>query len=56
LIHDEYTAEMSRRHNCANFFAIPGKYVDDAMLEKIIKTLRSSSFDGGRHMTRMNSE
>ena len=56
LIHDEYTAEMSRRHNCANFFAIPGKYVDDAMLEKIIKTLRSSSFGGGRHMTRMNSE
>ena len=56
LVHDEYTAEMSRRHNCANFFAIPGKYVDDTMLEKIIKTLHGSSFDGGRHMTRMNAE
>ena len=33
LIHDEYTAEMSRRHNCANFFAIPGKYVDNDILE-----------------------
>lgn len=53
LIFDEYTAEMSRRHNCANFFSIPSKYTDTESLEKIIKTLISSSFDGGRHMTRM---
>ena len=56
LVHDEYTAEMSRRHNCANFFAIPGKYVDNEKLKNIIKTLYSSSFDGGRHMTRMSAE
>ena len=53
LIFDEYTAEMSRRHNCANFFSIPEKYVDSEILEKIILTLKNSSFDGGRHMTRM---
>jgi RpiB/LacA/LacB family sugar-phosphate isomerase len=54
LVFDEYTAEMSRRHNCANFFSIPSKYVNVDSLEKIINTLISSSFDGGRHMTRMN--
>jgi len=53
LIFDEYMAEMARRHNCANFFSIPEKYVDGEVLEKIIKTLRDNSFDGGRHMTRM---
>jgi len=53
LILDEYMAEMSRRHNCANFFSIPEKYVDTEMLEKIITELKNNSFDGGRHMTRM---
>ena len=53
LIFDEYTAEMSRRHNCANFFSIPEKYVNKKELEKILHTIAKSSFDGGRHMTRM---
>ncbi len=53
LIMDEYMAEMSRRHNCANFFSIPEKYVSSEMLEKIIIELKNNSFDGGRHMTRM---
>ena len=56
LIFDEYTAEMSRRHNCANFFSIPSKYTNEESLKNIIKTLKKSSFDGGRHMTRMNSQ
>jgi ribose 5-phosphate isomerase B len=54
LVFDEYTAEMSRRHNCANFFSIPEKYTDTEALKKIIHTLKNSSFDGGRHMTRMS--
>lgn len=53
LIFDDYTAEFSIRHNCANFFSIPTKYVDEANFEKIIDKLKNSSFDGGRHMTRM---
>ena len=55
LIFDEYTAEMARRHNCANFFSIPSKYTTIESLEKIIQTLINSSFDGGRHMTRMSN-
>ena len=53
LVFDEYTAEYSVRHNCANFFTIPEKYVDQDMLEKMIMIWMTASFDGGRHMTRM---
>ena len=53
LIFDDYTAEYSIRHNCANFFSIPSKYVDENTFIKIIDKLKKCSFDGGRHMTRM---
>jgi ribose 5-phosphate isomerase B len=53
LVFDEYMAEYSVRHNCANFFTIPEKYVDQDMLEKMIIIWMTASFDGGRHMTRM---
>ena len=53
LVFNDYMAEMARRHNCANFFSIPSKYVDEQMLKQIIEALKGSTFDGGRHMTRM---
>ena len=53
IVCDEYTAEMSRRHNCANFFCIPEKYVDEDKLKGIVKSLMKHTFDGGRHMTRL---
>jgi RpiB/LacA/LacB family sugar-phosphate isomerase len=54
LIFDKYTAEHSIKHNCANFLSIPSKYVDEKILDSMIKILKISSFDGGRHMTRMS--
>lgn len=53
LTFDEYTAEHAVRHNCANFFAIPEKYVSFEMLERMINIWQKSSFDGGRHATRV---
>jgi len=53
LVIDEYTAEYAIRHNCTNFFAIPEKYVSEDSLDKMIKIWKKSTFDGGRHMTRM---
>ena len=53
LVFDEYTAEYCVRHNCANFFTIPEKYVDEEELDRMVKIWLTSSFDGGRHMTRM---
>tara|TARA_R110000765_G_scaffold141543_2_gene242525 strand:+ start:2122 stop:3312 length:1191 start_codon:yes stop_codon:yes gene_type:complete len=54
LVFDKYMAEHSIRHNCANFFSVPSKYVNEKTLESIINILRTSTFDGGRHMTRMS--
>jgi RpiB/LacA/LacB family sugar-phosphate isomerase len=54
LIFDSYTAEMSIRHNCANFFSIPEKYVDEKKVEEIIQALIKSTFDGGRHVNRLS--
>ena len=53
LIFDEYTAEHAVRHNCANFFSFPSKYVLEKDIPNIIDALMKNTFDGGRHMTRM---
>ena len=54
LCFDEFTAEMAVRHNCANHFAVPSKYVDKEMMRKMIQIWCTTSFDGGRHFTRLN--
>ena len=53
LVFDEYTAKHAVKHNCANFFSIPSKYVDKKLLKGMIKVLKETCFEGGRHMTRM---
>ena len=53
IIIDEYTAEYAIRHNCSDFFSIPSKYVDIGMMDKIIDSIVNTSFDGGRHYTRL---
>lgn len=54
LCFDEFTAEMAIRHNCANHFAVPSKYVDKDTLRKMIQIWFTTTFDGGRHFTRLN--
>lgn len=53
LVFDIYTAEMAVRHNCANFFSIPSKYIDSHILDSMFFTWRNTTFDGGRHITRI---
>ena len=53
LIYNEYAMEMSIRHNCANFFAIPSKSTDQATLARYLRIARENSFDGGRHQIRI---
>jgi ribose 5-phosphate isomerase B len=53
LVFDDYMAEYSIRHNCANFFSVPSKYVDKEIFESMVKAWLKAFFDGGRHMTRM---
>ncbi len=53
LCFDEYMAQHAIKHNCANHFSIPSKYVDKAKLESILKIMLNTSFDGGRHFNRL---
>lgn len=54
LTFDTFTAQMSVEHNCANHFAVPSKYVDKDILHDMILTWMQTTFDGGRHFTRLN--
>ena len=54
LVFDEYTAEHAMTHNCANWFSVPSKYVSESTFDRMVKLWKTSSFDGGRHMTRMS--
>jgi ribose 5-phosphate isomerase B len=53
LCHNEYTAEMSRRHNDANIFCAGCKILDYEALEKLIKVWLTTPFEGGRHLNRV---
>jgi RpiB/LacA/LacB family sugar-phosphate isomerase len=53
LIYDEFSMEMSIRHNCANFFAIPAKDVDFEVLDRYLEICFNNTFDGGRHQIRI---
>ena len=53
LCFDEYMAQHAIKHNCANHFSIPSKYVDKAKLELIQEIMLNTSFDGGRHFNRL---
>ena len=53
LIYNEYSMEMSIRHNCANFFAIPAMNMDKQTLARYLRIARDNTFDGGRHQIRI---
>jgi ribose 5-phosphate isomerase B len=50
---DEYTAEMSRRHNDANILILAGRQTEAVAMEKIVRTWLVTEFDGGRHGRRL---
>ena len=53
LINDKDARKINFLTHCANFFSIPSMYANEGILLNIIETIRSNSFDGGRHMTRL---
>jgi len=54
LCHDEYTAEMSRRHNNANVLNIGARVLDAKQTLRIIDIWLNTPFDGGRHQVRLD--
>ena len=53
LCHDEWMAEMARRHNDANVLAMGGRVIAAERAESILQTFLSTPFDGGRHARRV---
>lgn len=53
VVYDEYAAEYSIKHNCANYFSVPSRVVDSFMLSNMVDIWQRTSFDGGRHIPRI---
>ncbi len=53
LVHDEFGAEMCKRHNNANMIAFGAKVVDAETAAKLVDIWMSTDFEGGRHQRRV---
>jgi ribose 5-phosphate isomerase B len=53
LCHDEWMAEMARRHNDANVLAMGARVIAFERAEHILRTFLTTPFDGGRHARRV---
>ena len=54
LIHDSFTAEMAKKHNNANVIALGARVINFEQSINIINTFLNHTFEGGRHLTRIN--
>jgi ribose 5-phosphate isomerase B len=53
LCHDEYTARFARLHNDANVLSLGARVVATELALDILDTFMSTSFEGGRHVPRL---
>ena len=53
LAHDEFTAEMGRRHNNANILCMPGDLCTQAQIQAMAESFLEATFEGGRHERRV---
>ena len=53
LCHDVYLARLSREHNDANVLTMGGRVVAAAYAREIVTVWLSTSFEGGRHVPRV---
>ncbi|MGE5440522.1 MAG: ribose 5-phosphate isomerase B [Bacteroidota bacterium] len=51
---NEEMAELSVRHNNANFLALSEKFIEEKSLLKIVDAWLGAEFEGGRHLRRVN--
>jgi len=53
LVHDDFTAEMARKHNDANVVAMGARVIGPGVAEQALRRFRDSEFEGGRHARRV---
>jgi len=54
LCHNEFTAEMSRKHNNANILVLGGKILDYEWARKMVTIWLETDFEGDRHKRRVD--
>lgn len=54
LVHDEFGAELSRRHNNANVLCLSGDTLSMKIIGLIVQTWINTDFEGGRHERRVS--
>lgn len=50
----EELSRLARSHNDANICALPGRFISESEAYLIINTFLNTSFEGGRHQTRID--
>ncbi len=53
LCHDEFTAEMSKRHNNANVLVLGGRLLGKDLTLRIVDKWLNTEFEAGRHEKRI---
>jgi len=53
LVHDEFTTEMSRKHNNANVLCMGTRVLDEETILRLTKIWLSTEFGGDRHALRV---
>jgi ribose 5-phosphate isomerase B len=54
LCHDEYTARFARRHNNATVLSLGARVVATELALDIVDEFMAATFDGGRHVARLD--
>lgn len=54
VLADEFSAEMTRRHNNANVLCLGGRVIDSEKAVKLADIFLHTPFDGGRHQKRVD--
>ena len=54
LVHDMFTAKVTREHNDSNIIAMGERVIGPGLAREIARTWLTSEFEGGRHANRVN--
>jgi ribose 5-phosphate isomerase B len=54
LCWNEEVTRLAREHNDANILSLPGRFLDVKSALQLVKIFLQTSFEGGRHMRRVN--
>jgi ribose 5-phosphate isomerase B len=54
LVHDDFTTEMSRRHNDSNVLVLGARVLGPDLILRLVAVWLETEFDGGRHARRLD--